>query len=88
MARTTRGSIFKRGKYYWLQYSINKERIRIPLKNDKGESITTVAEARIAADKILSVIRTKDEAQRSRANWIMRKKRKHRPGRTWKIPWL
>ena len=66
MARTTRGSIFKRGKYYWLQYSINKERIRIPLKNDKGESITTVAEARIAADKILSVIRTKDEAQRLR----------------------
>ena len=66
MQKTTRGSIFKRGKNYWLQYSINKKRIRVALRDGDNKPITVESQARIAANKIMAPLLAMDEAQRLR----------------------
>ena len=66
MARTTKGRVYTRGKkgYYYLQYYVRGEEYRVALKNDDGKNITTVREAKRAAEKILNPFFAREEAAR------------------------
>jgi len=64
MARQITGYLFKRGRRFWLAYQVNGEKIRQPLKDEAGNSITTKAAAEIAKDRVLRPYQAKDEEQR------------------------
>ena len=66
MARKTKGRLFTRGKNknYYLQYYLNGKEIKIALRDDDGNAITSKTKAQKAADKVLAPYFAKDEAQR------------------------
>ncbi|HRS72373.1 MAG TPA: tyrosine-type recombinase/integrase [Anaerohalosphaeraceae bacterium] len=69
MARTTKGSIYLRGKNYYLLYYVNGVRTRVSLKDESGQPITNQsktgkARARAAADLILYPLTVKQTAER------------------------
>ena len=66
MARKTKGRLFTRGKNknYYLQYYLNGKEIKIALRDDNGNTITSKTKAQKAADKVLAPYLAKDEAQR------------------------
>lgn len=66
MARTSKGRLFKRNGKYCLQYYIKGKEFKLTLKDEHGKNITRERDASIAADKILSSVLVKDEAQRLR----------------------
>lgn len=64
MAKQMRGYIFKRGKYYSLQYYLDGKRFVKALRDEKGQPITTKENAQDAADLFLAPYRAKNEVQR------------------------
>lgn len=63
MARTSKGSVYKRGKNYYLLYHINGKRVRQVLINEQGDNITTKDQAQIEADKIIKLINAKNKTE-------------------------
>jgi integrase/recombinase XerC len=66
MARITKGRLFKRGKkgYYYLQYYLNGKEIKKALRDEAGNSITSLRKAEKARDILLAPYSTGDEKQR------------------------
>ena len=66
MARTTKGRLFKRGKkgYYYLQYYLNGQEIKKALRDENGNSITSLRKAEKARDILLAPYSIGDEKQR------------------------
>ncbi|MDX9980651.1 MAG: hypothetical protein RBU25_11560, partial [Lentisphaeria bacterium] len=66
MARKTKGSIFKRGQTWYLDYQVNGKRIRTALRKPDGEPVTDKDEAELAADTELRPVLAKDKVERRR----------------------
>ena len=64
MARNSTGRVFKRGKYYYVQFYQNAKEIKRVLKDSNGKSVTTKAEALKAKDLFMAPYLAKDEVQR------------------------
>ncbi len=66
MARKSKGRLFTRGKNknYYLQYYLNGREIKVVLRDENGNTITSKNKAQKAADKILAPYLAKDEVQR------------------------
>lgn len=63
MARTTKGSLYKKGENYYLRYYINGKEFKRLLKYEDGKPIQKQRDAEKARDRIISPYRAKDEAQ-------------------------